>query len=148
MANKQRRLNVTEHGNACIHFVSTPPVYLGCRRSSHTVCNTNFTTSPVGFHQQWQAALKRDNCICMRHIYISLDALWICMCGISVGHCMPTRTIHQRHSEGGRTVFKQLCLLRVYYSGSQTHGGRWDRIKRAGLGPFVCVCVCARARWS
>lgn len=63
------------------------------------------------------------------------------MCGISVGHCMPTLTIHQRHSEGGRTVFKELCLLRVYYSGSQTHRGRWDRIKRAGLGPFVCVCA-------
>lgn len=53
--------------------------------------------------------------------------------------CANTR-IHHHHYEWGRKMFKELCLLRVYYSGSQTLCGRWNHIKRARLGLSVCVC--------
>lgn len=57
------------------------------------------------------------------------------ICGVL---CANTH-IHHHHSEWGKVLFKELCLRRVYYSGSQAHCGRQNHIKR------VCACVCGEA---
>lgn len=125
-------------------FVQTPPpILFVMQKSSDTVEDTHITASPAAPPTSNDKQHSRGTLayVCDTYIYISSDALWICMCGISAGHCMRARTfIRAPLGKVGavqRTSSASSFFFFFLNSGSQTCVVDETKLKEQDVALFV-----------